>query len=1189
MNRAPSSVETTSMHPAFTRPEPFVLRSASGLWVELLPHGGVRRLGCGDDVISLFVGQVCESPLHHLWLRVHPQPLAHSEAGAQTPTLQPLLGPGSQGRWVWSSPTRARFEGHNGADLQWQVELHLSDEVPTWFWHVRLHHCGSQTQPLHVELLHVQDVALCSYAAVRLNEYYVSQYIDFTPLPHAQHGPVLAARQNQPVAGRHPWMVVGSLRRATAWSTDALQSHGWAARGAKPPQGLLTGLPGQRLQHEHACIALQDTAWMLQPGDTVAGGFFGSYVPHHEGASGPTDLQVVDAALRHQPSTEPWPARDSAATWEPSWESSWESSWEPCVDSLFVTAPWLATLPLEDSALTDLFGAARAHVEHGPDGALWSFFTPGAAHVVLQAKELAVLRPHGHILRGGTQPTPDETAMTSTVWMGGVFHSMLTQGHVSINRILSTTRSYLGLFRSHGLRLFVMLDGQWQQLGTPSAFEIRPQACRWIYRHARGAFEVCSAAEGDAMTLSVRCLDSGPPLGLRLTAHVALGGDDGCATAPLAYAVHHGDNLEHATEVRLSPPEGSELHQRFGQGFVLFSASPASPFLRVDGDALLYPDGQSRDEPYLCLDAQASPAFALRIRAHLITSISPSAADALPAPASVRTPWRCDVSPLSPAAGQAVLELQDMAPWLEHNAWIHFLAPRGLEQYSGGGWGTRDVCQGPVEMLLAQEHLEPVKDLLRRTFAAQNTDGDWPQWFMFFARDAHIRAGDSHGDIVFWPLLALARYLLASADAEFLEEQVPFHAQGNACRISDHVERALALIDSRCVAGTHLASYWHGDWNDSLQPADPALRERLCSAWTVTLHHQTLTTLAQALDLLGQSQRARALEARAARVAQDFQHHLVVDGVVTGYALFDSDRPHNPDAPMGQDTPGPRPPQLLIHPSDTLTGLKYSLLPMMHAVLEELLEPQQAEQQMALMSQHLWGPDGARLFDAPMVYRGGPQKLFQRAESSTFFGREIGVMYMHAHLRYAEALAHMGHADAFFQALRLAHPIGLCQRLPQARARQSNCYYSSSDAAFADRYDAVSGYARIAQGTVDLEGGWRVYSSGPGIALRLLHCKWLGVECTHRHVLLDPVMPAWLDGMKVDLQACGRAVQVLYRVGASGHGVHTVLLNGQPVAFERQPHRYRLGAAAVPRAAFEALLREQDNRLEVRLGQVTAG
>ena len=44
---------------------------------------------------------------------------------------------------------------------------------------------------------------------------------------------------------------------------------------------------------------------------------------------------------------------------------------------------------------------------------------------------------------------------------------------------------------------------------------------------------------------------------------------------------------------------------------------------------------------------------------------------------------------------------KEILPWFAHNAMIHYLAPRGLEQYSGGGWGTRDLSQGPVELLLA--------------------------------------------------------------------------------------------------------------------------------------------------------------------------------------------------------------------------------------------------------------------------------------------------------------------------------------------------------------------------------------------------------------------------------------------------------------------------------------------------------
>jgi cellobiose phosphorylase len=496
---------------------------------------------------------------------------------------------------------------------------------------------------------------------------------------------------------------------------------------------------------------------------------------------------------------------------------------------------------------------------------------------------------------------------------------------------------------------------------------------------------------------------------------------------------------------------------------------------------------------------------------------------------------------------------------------VHYLAPRGLEQYSGGGWGTRDVCQGPLEMLLAFGRTAPARDLLLRTFAAQNADGDWPQWFMFFERDRAIRAGDSHGDIVFWPLLALARYLIASGDAALLDEPLPFHGGSQAFSVWQHVQRALALIEGRRIGTTHLVAYWHGDWNDALQPADPALRQRLCSAWTVTLHHQMLTTLARALHAVGRSTAALALEQQAAQVRADFQRLLVVDGVVTGYALFPADQP----------------PQMLLHPSDRLTGVRYSLLPMMHAVLEDMLSPEQAQAHLALIEAQLQGPDGARLFDRPLPYRGGPQRIFQRAESSAFFGREIGAMYMHAHLRWAEMLAHLGEAGRFFKALCQAHPLALRERVPSASLRQANCYYSSSDAAFADRHEASRDYARVNAGTVALDGGWRIYSSGPGIALGLITTGLLGLRHEHDTLLVDPVIPSQLSGLRAQLSVAGQAMDVSYHLGPRGCGVNAVELNGVALPYTRRANPYRTGAAAVPLAALQALLREHGNHLHV--------
>ena len=79
------------------------------------------------------------------------------------------------------------------------------------------------------------------------------------------------------------------------------------------------------------------------------------------------------------------------------------------------------------------------------------------------------------------------------------------------------------------------------------------------------------------------------------------------------------------------------------------------------------------------------------------------------------------------------------------------------------------------------------------------------------------------------------------------------------------------MIDARVIAGTRLAAYGHGDWNDSLQPVEPDMRERLCSAWTVTLHYQTFTTLAGAFRQLGAGRAGGRFEAMAAEVRDEFQ------------------------------------------------------------------------------------------------------------------------------------------------------------------------------------------------------------------------------------------------------------------------------------------------------------------------------
>ena len=215
------------------------------------------------------------------------------------------------------------------------------------------------------------------------------------------------------------------------------------------------------------------------------------------------------------------------------------------------------------------------------------------------------------------------------------------------------------------------------------------------------------------------------------------------------------------------------------------------------------------------------------------------------------------------------------------------------------------------------------------------------------------------------------------------------------------------------------------------------------------------------------------------------------------------------------------------------------MLPWIHAISADLLTPEQARHHLDLIEEHLLGPDGARLFDRPVGYVGGPMTIFQRAEASTFWGREIGLMYVHAHLRYAEALARVGDGDALLTALAKASPVGLETLVPQARPRQTSCYYSSSDGVFTDRYDAQERYPELLAGDVPLEGGWRVYSSGPGLVLRLVTEVLLGFRTRGERIEVDPVLPPGSE-LVAHLPVGGRPAVVRFTAGPLGHGVRRI-------------------------------------------------
>jgi len=206
-------------------------------------------------------------------------------------------------------------------------------------------------------------------------------------------------------------------------------------------------------------------------------------------------------------------------------------------------------------------------------------------------------------------------------------------------------------------------------------------------------------------------------------------------------------------------------------------------------------------------------------------------------------------------------------------------------------------------------------------------------------------------------------------------------------------------------------------------------------------------------------------------------------------------------------------PELLLHPSDEQTGLSFSLLPMTQGVIGEIFTRKQARRHLGLIRKHLLFSDGARLMDRPIDYHGGPETIFRRAESAAFFGREIGLMYVHSHLRYAEALSVLGEAQALWDALLVANPIAVTNRLTHASLRQRNAYFSSSDAAFRDRYQASAGWARVKADKIAVDGGWRIYSSGPGLYTNMLIRHVFGARRHFGKHIVKPCLSASEKGL----------------------------------------------------------------------------
>ncbi len=94
----------------------------------------------------------------------------------------------------------------------------------------------------------------------------------------------------------------------------------------------------------------------------------------------------------------------------------------------------------------------------------------------------------------------------------------------------------------------------------------------------------------------------------------------------------------------------------------------------------------------------------------------------------------------------------------------------------------------------------------------------------------------------------------------------------------------------------------------------------------------------------------------------------------------------------------------------------------------------------------------------------------------------------------------------------------------------------------------------------------------------------LGWRESFGEVVVDPVLPASLDGLVARLPRDGRTLEVIYRVRQGVHTPKAIAINGRALTKARPAvGRYRSGGLRVEKTAFEAALDREENRVEIEL------
>ena len=1080
-----------------------------------LQSGDVFEITHGEVMINQIRGNLVDGSMNQIYLRIY-------DDNGQVDSVIPMLGIKSNSKFSYNKEVnQAKWIG-DAKGIKYEVIFTLAANG-IWFWYVE-----ADGQDNQVDILYTQDVGLAHRGMIQANEAYTSQYVDYQVFDHEKNGYVICSRQNQSQSNQFPYLQQGALTKVRSYSTDGYQFFGLSYKETDVPQALYhASLANEIYQYEFGYVALlseKKTGFVCET-------FYGFAKSNHE-----TAIKKLEFL------TEIKTAWDQVKVVEGS----------TAVTSVKKSDKINLPLKTEEVGMEEIEALYPKRLqEEYKNGKLLSFFTPTYEHVVLKEKELQVERTHGHILLSGESLTVTEEVMTTTSYMYGVFNAQVAVGNTTMNKMMSNVRNSLNVMKTSGQRIYVDTGSGYQLLTIPSMFEMGFNYVRWYYKTADDTLIITNftTTKSPDVTLHVTS-KSGKVYGFLMTNQITM------------------NEKEYEVPFEMAMDGQTLVFKPIRDGFIANYYPELTYYLHVAGtkvnvgDERFLLDGVAvASASLVVLEIEATNTFSMTIQGKIDGDrFAQKLPDFDEEVRGYRHHFKQTMNGFKLSQNGGVThELEKLnitAWWYTHNMFVHYLVPHGLEQYGGAAWGTRDVCQGPFEYFLAMGHHGVMRSILLTVFSHQfENDGNWPQWFMF-DKYVDIQASESHGDIVAWPLYVIATYLSVTGDYQILDEAIPYmdrqtlHFTSHKATLFDHVKKATEYIKGNFLHDTYLSCYGDGDWDDTLQPHDQKLKKYMASSWTVGLTYKGMRLLEKTL-INEQPEKSKEFADLAAGIEADYRKYMMSSAVIPGFLYLED----------------PANPEFMIHPTDDKLGIDYRLLPMQQSMISELFTLEEAQFHLKIIRKYLQCPDGVRLMNKPATYTGGVSFKFKRAEQASNFGREIGLQYVHAHIRFIEAMAKLGEAKEVWDSLFIINPINIKDAVPNAEIRQSNVYFSSSDGKFNDRYEAESNFDKLRTGEVAVKGGWRIYSSGPGIYLNQLISNALGIRQIAGKLVIDPILPNELDGLMFEFTFAGKPTIFNYHLSRSDK---KVMVNGVEIATERVANKYRVGGFAIPITVLDA-------------------